>query len=658
MVRTPAMIAVAVTCQMLCMGGSAGAQSVIYVDDDAPPGGDGANWSTAYSDLQDALAAAAASGGTVDEIRVAEGTYHPTGPNGDRLATFVLDAHAVLRGGYAGLAGTDPDERDIVAYPTVLSGDLNDNDGPDFTNNLENSHNVVTSAGAGGASVLDGVTITGGNADGFADQTEGGGLHHEAGSLLLTQCVINGNWGKAGGGVYVNGVVTATEIVDCTITGNMTPFNGGGLHLMSTFPTLTRCLIDDNQAGAKGGGIYNRWGSPQVNDCTISNNVVTGGNGGGGLYCDNGDPTLRSCLFVGNHVGPAGNRYGGGIACVEFAKPTLFDCTFDGNSAGPGGGILAVSSSEPTLTDCTFRNCSGTNGGALNNSVDCVAILTRCTFVGNTASGSGGAINNSVDATLTLTRCRFYGNSATGTGAGGVDTFGEAAMTACLFSGNETASNGGALRCLGSTGVTTVEHCSFSGNTAGSQGGGIYMATVFHDLSVENSIFWGNLDSGGITESAQLRTLSGGLVTVNYSDLQMWSGALGGTGNSADDPQFTDAAGADGLVGTVDDDLHLLPLSTAINAGDPAFTAPPGTTDLDGYPRVMCGRVDKGAYESGIGDIDCNGVADLADFANWAFCLTGPAGGPLTPGCQALDFEADDDVDLADFAGLQQVLAP
>ena len=44
---------------------------------DAPAGGNGTTWPTAYKYLQDALATARASGGTITEIRVAKGTYKP-----------------------------------------------------------------------------------------------------------------------------------------------------------------------------------------------------------------------------------------------------------------------------------------------------------------------------------------------------------------------------------------------------------------------------------------------------------------------------------------------------------------------------------------------------------------------------------------------------
>ncbi|MCH8261208.1 MAG: hypothetical protein IIC46_13505, partial [Planctomycetes bacterium] len=63
---------------------AAGAGSVLHVDDDAPPGGNGSSWETAYRFLQDALADAA--GGGVNEIRAAQGVYKPdqgeANPNG------------------------------------------------------------------------------------------------------------------------------------------------------------------------------------------------------------------------------------------------------------------------------------------------------------------------------------------------------------------------------------------------------------------------------------------------------------------------------------------------------------------------------------------------------------------------------------------------
>ena len=143
---------VAVT--MTLVGSVATAGTVLYVDDDADPGGDGLSWDTAYKYLQDALDSAV--DGT--EIRVGQGTYLPDrdegNPDGtgDREATFLLMNDVAIMGGYAGLGEKDPDERNIALFETTLSGDLNGDDAPDFVDTGENayllrkagSHRVIT----------------------------------------------------------------------------------------------------------------------------------------------------------------------------------------------------------------------------------------------------------------------------------------------------------------------------------------------------------------------------------------------------------------------------------------------------------------------------------------------------------------------------------
>ena len=59
----------------------AAAQTILYVDDDAPAGGDGLSWDTAYRFLQDALFFASDPGNGVTEIRVGQGTYAPDSDN-------------------------------------------------------------------------------------------------------------------------------------------------------------------------------------------------------------------------------------------------------------------------------------------------------------------------------------------------------------------------------------------------------------------------------------------------------------------------------------------------------------------------------------------------------------------------------------------------
>ena len=57
------------------------------------------------------------------------------------------------------------------------------------------------------------------------------------------------------------------------------------------------------------------------------------------------------------------------------------------------------------------------------------------------------------------------------------------------------------------------------------------------------------------------------------------------------------------------------------------------------------------------GDFTASTTEVLLDddlFAGWADCMTGPDNGPYPAGCEVFDSDCDDDIDLADFAGVQE----
>ncbi|MHC4992524.1 MAG: hypothetical protein ACYTGC_16250, partial [Planctomycetota bacterium] len=221
---------------------TAQAGGVLYVDDDAPLLGDGMTWNTAYRFLQDALADAA--GGGVVEIHVATGTYWPDrdeanpGGTGDRGATFQLLDGVKLMGGYAGLGAENPDERDVEAYETTLSGDLLDDEQNGGTN-AENSYNVTTASGTGPSAVLEGFTITAGNANdpdpGAVKWVSGGGMWNETGSPTIEYCRFEGN--------------------------HADDFGGGLNNRLDSNATVSNCWFVDNSAGKQGGGMANGLGS-------------------------------------------------------------------------------------------------------------------------------------------------------------------------------------------------------------------------------------------------------------------------------------------------------------------------------------------------------------------------------------------------------------
>jgi len=138
----------------------------------------------------------------------------------------------------------------------------------------------------------------------------------------------------------------------------------------------------------------------------------------------------------------------------------------------------------------------------------------------------------------------------------------------------------------------TLVNCTLSGNSAASSGGGIRNSWATANVVVLNCILWGNSDSSGSGESAQI-TNTDGTISLDYTCVQGLSGALGGTGNIGGNPQFVDADGADDVVGTEDDDVHLLEDSPCIDAGHPAIEY----LDIDGS------RNDMGAYGGQFGEI-------------------------------------------------------
>ena len=78
-------------------------------------------------------------------------------------------------------------------------------DGPEVTtiDGTGNFHVVQCVSGEGPNTILDGFTITGGNANGTSPDNAGGGMLNFSSSPTVTNCTFTGNTsGSAGGGMY------------------------------------------------------------------------------------------------------------------------------------------------------------------------------------------------------------------------------------------------------------------------------------------------------------------------------------------------------------------------------------------------------------------------------------------------------------------------
>ena len=354
---------------------SPAAAKVIYVDANAPgPTHDGSSWTNAYNYLQDALVDANSAAKPV-EIQVAQGIYKPDQGDGittgDQTATFQLISGVALKGGYAGFGAPDPNARGIELYETILSGDLNGDDGPDFANMADNSIHVVNGSSTEPNAVLDGLTIS----DGYVS-----GMYNYGGSPAVANCTFSDNLAGEGGGMY-NTHFSDPVVTNCKFSLNLAFENGGAMCNEDSNPVVTGCTFVDNLAVRFGGAVYNKDCSPTFDYCTFRDNLAD--TGGGGMYNHDSSPTLTNCTFEGNWA----RLFGGGLdTASENGNPIVIGCTFIGNSADRRGGGISIGTSSLTLINCLL--------------------------VGNSAANEGGAMNSCNGRDINVSNCTFYGNQA------------------------------------------------------------------------------------------------------------------------------------------------------------------------------------------------------------------------------------------------------
>jgi predicted outer membrane repeat protein len=456
---------------------AAKAQSTIYVDDDAALGGNGQTWNTAYKYLQDALAAAYAD----DEIRIAGGIYRPDHDEGgsvtpgSRTATFSLVQGVAMYGGYRGLAGGgDPNDRDVSAYETILSGDLLDNDVVPFGNYGENSFHVVT-AGATitPAGILDGLTIEHGNANGpsLTKRDRGGGMFN-AGSPTVVNCTIRDSMSSdIGGGAHLES--GSPSFAGCTFSGNASSW-GGGLYASADNANCSDCTFTGNTVSHSGGGMYAEHDITLLS-CLIENNDARWG---GGVYAEGQGTsiTFQGCMIRSNQAdydAAIGGGYAGGVEIMDGATVTFENaCVVENNTALDGGGILiAATGTTGTIRDCTIRNNNalydpvegwgGSGGGVYVGQGAVVTVEDDCTIEENSGVAGGGCYV--WGSSLTIKDSLVRGNSVStgwpssgwGGGIGYWESQGE--VVNCKVYDNHASRNGGGISICASTGARPTE---------------------------------------------------------------------------------------------------------------------------------------------------------------------------------------------------------
>ena len=330
------------------------------------------DWSTAATNIQDAIDAAVAG----DSVIVSNGIYNSRtrAMNGGTTNRVAINKALTVQS-FSGPAVTVITGSLFPAYPADL-----------------NVRCVYLTNGATlfGFTLTNGGTGVTGNA--ISNQS-GGGAWCESGVVIISNCVFVGNNAKQYGGGAFRGT-----LINCRLTNNSANYGGG-----AASNTLVNCAIIGNTNlypyAINGGGAF----ASLLNNCVISGN---GASASGGAVAFG---TLSNCLVIGNTAATNG---GGSY------YSTVYSCTFSNNSAGSGGGVFGGVINDSLISS---NRASNSGGGAYSNVLnDCIlvtnyallgggadfSVLSNCTVVKNSAPlGGGGTVNDK------LYNCVIYFNS-------------------------------------------------------------------------------------------------------------------------------------------------------------------------------------------------------------------------------------------------------
>ncbi|MEG1586680.1 MAG: T9SS type A sorting domain-containing protein [Bacteroidales bacterium] len=390
----------------------AGAQNIIYVSSTGSDTNDGLSWAKAKATVQAAVNQASAN----DQIWIAKGTFYPTSflpgfTEGTKGKAILPKPGVGLYGGFAGTETelsqrpqTDLDNNGTIepwefVNTTILSADT---DGVEdkweynatdrqwsITGNAGNCYHVIYYKDAiGGTEVitLNGLTISGGNADGTNDHMNGGGIFAESDIVTIQGCIIKHNYASnEGGGLY-----SLAQLKESLITENATNALGGGL---SNYNTVNSCHITRNTSANMGGGVYN---SGYVIKSKIYDNS---GLYGGGIY---NAAYLQQSFIFNNYA----ERVGSGVYNAEGTgqiENSVINNNLSVNSQG-------VYNDGNSIVYCTIANNANTAGSAPDGLINSAGSVVNSILWNNSYAVSGAEAGTITYSAFTSTEPTGEGN--------------------------------------------------------------------------------------------------------------------------------------------------------------------------------------------------------------------------------------------------------
>ncbi|MCH7226723.1 LamG-like jellyroll fold domain-containing protein [Haloferula sp. A504] len=577
-----------------------GPTPIHYVAQGSAGLGDGTSWEDAFPDLQAAIAIAQPG----EEIWVAAGIYVPGTQRSD---SFVLNPGVRIYGGFpAGGGRWSSRNPDPASNGTVLSGEIG------AATISDNCHHIIDARSADLDSLLDGFTLTGGNADASGGDSLGAGITVGRRSPSFSNLLIKENRAKYGGAYHSNVNLGLAMYLDF----DENPASNGTVVADRSGNGRSATLVNNNGTANKSvagpvGRALNFDGNDRVNGSAfdISNTFTIA------LWV-NPTTTSNAQAFIGKHDSNGGNQ----VLFGFYDSGYHFRIRGDAHTAGTpttGWQHLAVVGRDlgNGTTDvtvyrngvviwnhiilATVGNVGGGLGWAIGQEYDTGGPVTSDFLTGQLDeisiwNGNLSAVevadlyqqtrradDLSADAngSVTFTNVSFVDNvSDIAGGSGGAVYLTNGASPAfinCLFAGN-SAPQGGAVRGFNSD--PQFINCTFAANNS-PIGSAIYGDASTNPL-MRNCIVWGN--TGGIvldTDPLDAGSLNN-LIEGGYAPLP-------GAVVSTEDPQFVAA-----------DDFRLMPGSPALELGDAASN--PSEFDLAGKVRIQGTAIDLGAYEGAL----------------------------------------------------------
>ncbi|MGO4254972.1 choice-of-anchor Q domain-containing protein [Marmoricola sp. RAF53] len=247
------------------------------------------------------------------------------------------------------------------------------------------------------------------------DLDEGGAIlatSAGAGALTLSDVVVSGSTGGAGGGVLVRRL--AVTITNSTFSGNTAGFDGGAIRGFTSNVSITDSTISGNTAALTGGGIRVSAGSLSLLRTAVSGN--TAAQAGGVRAATGATASVDSSRISGNTAsgatGITGN--GGGIMLDDLAagSSSIRNSLISGNTAAVNAGGIDIGTGAVSVSNVTVvDNSAGNEGGGIRFNGG-TTTMTGATVTGNTANHGGGVLSTGPGATVRSSI--LAGNTSTG----------------------------------------------------------------------------------------------------------------------------------------------------------------------------------------------------------------------------------------------------